>query len=98
MIPFLVLAVGVDNIFILVQTHARMELLKGESEEKKIGRVLGKVGPSMLLTSLSEAACFSIGTNYDISLYVCIPTYTLEIAAIKNKIKKSTSLMCSFEH
>lgn len=60
-IPFLVLAVGVDNIFILVQTHERLERNKTETSEEHIGRALGKVGPSILLTSLSEAACFLIG-------------------------------------
>lgn len=61
MIPFLVLAVGVDNIFILVQTHQRLILRDGESSAECIGRALGKVGPSILLTSSSEAACFLIG-------------------------------------
>ncbi|KAL1139914.1 hypothetical protein AAG570_006891, partial [Ranatra chinensis] len=60
-IPFLVLAVGVDNIFILVQTHQRVVKLTGESNEEHIGRVLGQVGPSMLLTSISESACFFLG-------------------------------------
>ncbi|KAK0066303.1 Niemann-Pick C1 protein [Biomphalaria pfeifferi] len=60
-VPFLVLAVGVDNIFILVQTCQREPLVEGESVEKKIGRVVGKVGPSMLLTSLSESLAFFLG-------------------------------------
>ncbi|KAH9496665.1 NPC intracellular cholesterol transporter 1, partial [Bulinus truncatus] len=60
-VPFLVLAVGVDNIFILVQTCQREPLKDGESVEKKIGRVVGKVGPSMLLTSLSESLAFFLG-------------------------------------
>lgn len=61
MIPFLVLAVGVDNIFILVQTHQRTPRNPGESSAEHIGRVLGKVGPSMLLTSISETFCFLLG-------------------------------------
>jgi predicted RND superfamily exporter protein len=61
-IPFLVLAVGVDNIFILVQTHQREGRRKDESHEQHVGRTLGRVGPSMLLTSVSEAACFLIGS------------------------------------
>jgi Niemann-Pick C1 protein len=63
-IPFLVLAVGVDNIFILVQTHQREGRRKDETHEEHVGRTLGRVGPSMLLTSVSEASCFLIGTNY----------------------------------
>lgn len=60
-IPFLVLAVGVDNIFILVQTHQRDAKRPNESHADHVGRVLGKVGPSMLLTSVSESCCFFLG-------------------------------------
>ena len=60
-IPFLVLAVGVDNIFILVQTHQRVPKRPNESIPEHIGRVVGEVGPSILLTSLSETACFFLG-------------------------------------
>ncbi|CAD7674962.1 unnamed protein product [Nyctereutes procyonoides] len=60
-IPFLVLAVGVDNIFILVQTYQRDERLQGESLEQQLGRVLGEVAPSMFLSSFSEAVAFFLG-------------------------------------
>ncbi|GLG97656.1 hypothetical protein R5R35_004762 [Gryllus longicercus] len=64
-IPFLVLAVGVDNIFILVQTHQREARQHNESHAEHIGRTLGQVGPSMLLTSLSESCCFFLGSLSD---------------------------------
>ncbi|XP_076272104.1 Niemann-Pick type C-1a isoform X2 [Rhynchophorus ferrugineus] len=64
-IPFLVLAVGVDNIFILVQTHQRETKKPGESNAEHIGRTLGQVGPSMLLTSVSESCCFFLGSLSD---------------------------------
>ncbi|XP_012286776.1 Niemann-Pick C1 protein isoform X2 [Orussus abietinus] len=60
-IPFLVLAVGVDNVFILVQTHQREGRRPNESIPEHIGRTLGQVGPSMLLTSVSESCCFFLG-------------------------------------
>ncbi|XP_012258607.2 NPC intracellular cholesterol transporter 1 isoform X2 [Athalia rosae] len=60
-IPFLVLAVGVDNVFILVQTHQREGRRSNESIAEHIGRTLGQVGPSMLLTSVSESCCFFLG-------------------------------------
>lgn len=60
-IPFLVLAVGVDNIFILVQTHQREGRKPEETIPQHIGRTLGEVGPSMLLTSISESCCFFLG-------------------------------------
>ncbi|XP_022654029.1 Niemann-Pick C1 protein-like [Varroa destructor] len=64
-IPFLVLAIGVDNIFILVQTHQRTTRLDGESVEQHMARVLGIVGPSMLLASASECTCFFLGALTD---------------------------------
>ncbi|XP_078285103.1 NPC1-like intracellular cholesterol transporter 1 [Rhinoraja longicauda] len=60
-VPFLVLAVGADNIFILVLQYQRDERRAGESREEQIGRVLGDVGPSMLLCSFSETICFFLG-------------------------------------
>ncbi|XP_057666723.1 NPC intracellular cholesterol transporter 1-like isoform X1 [Diorhabda carinulata] len=64
-IPFLVLAVGVDNIFILVQTHQRDTKQPNETHAQHIGRILGQVGPSMLLTSVSESCCFFLGSLSD---------------------------------
>ncbi|GIY19433.1 NPC intracellular cholesterol transporter 1 [Caerostris extrusa] len=61
-VPFLVLAVGVDNIFILVQAFQREETQPGQNLEQKIGYVVGKVAPSMLLSSISMSSCFFIGT------------------------------------
>lgn len=64
-IPFLVLAVGVDNIFILIQTYQRDKRLPSETLEEQIGRVLGRAGPSMLLTSTSESIAFFLGALTD---------------------------------
>ncbi|KAF5305092.1 hypothetical protein FQA39_LY09354 [Lamprigera yunnana] len=60
-IPFLVLAVGVDNIFIIVQTHQRRERQKDLTIAQEVALTMSKVGPSMTLTSLSEICCFGIG-------------------------------------
>ncbi|XP_022252090.1 Niemann-Pick C1 protein-like isoform X2 [Limulus polyphemus] len=60
-IPFLVLAVGVDNIFILVQAYQRDERLPHETMQEEIGRIVGEVAPSMMLSSLSMSSCFFIG-------------------------------------
>ncbi|XP_036604933.1 NPC1-like intracellular cholesterol transporter 1 [Trichosurus vulpecula] len=60
-VPFLVLAVGADNIFIFVLEYQRLPRLPGEKREAHIGRALGSVAPSMLLCSLSEAICFFFG-------------------------------------
>ncbi|UJR21943.1 hypothetical protein I4U23_025012 [Adineta vaga] len=60
-IPFLVLAVGVDNIFILTQTIQRDRRLPDEDVECQIARIVGRVGPAMLLTSVSESIAFFLG-------------------------------------
>ncbi|CAF1303346.1 unnamed protein product [Rotaria magnacalcarata] len=60
-IPFLVLAVGVDNIFILTQSIQRDRRLMNEDVESQIGRIVGRVGPAMLLTSVSESIAFFLG-------------------------------------
>ncbi|MBN3296956.1 NPCL1 protein, partial [Amia calva] len=60
-VPFLVLAVGADNIFIFVLEFQRDERRPGEKREEHIGRILGNVAPSMLLCSASECVCFFLG-------------------------------------
>ena len=60
-LPFLVLAVGVDNIFILVQRYQRTPREKHETHAEHIGRVTGQVAPSMMLSSVSESTCFFLG-------------------------------------
>ncbi|XP_060099886.1 NPC intracellular cholesterol transporter 1 [Heteronotia binoei] len=73
-IPFLVLAVGVDNIFIIVQTFQRDDRLQGETLDKQIGRILGDVAPSMFLSSFSEAVAFFLGT---LSTMPAVRTFSL---------------------
>ena len=53
-IPFLVLAVGVDNIFILVHTYQRDPRQPSETHAEHVGRVTGEVAPSMLLSSAAS--------------------------------------------
>ncbi|BBN15246.1 Niemann-Pick C1 protein [Marchantia polymorpha subsp. ruderalis] len=59
-IPFLVLAVGVDNMCILVHAVKR-QANKDESVETRVGRALAEVGPSITLASLSEVLAFTVG-------------------------------------
>lgn len=60
-IPFLVLAVGVDNIFIMVHTYQRLDHKRFASTHEAIGEAIGQAGPSILQTATSEFACFAIG-------------------------------------
>jgi Niemann-Pick C1 protein len=73
-IPFLVLAVGVDNIFILVQTYQRDERLQGETLDQQLGRVLGEVAPTMFLSSFSETSAFFLGA---LSVMPAVHTFSL---------------------
>ncbi|PKU80517.1 hypothetical protein MA16_Dca027243 [Dendrobium catenatum] len=59
-IPFLVLAVGVDNMCILV--HAVKRQTTDISLEGKISNALVEVGPSITLASLSEVLAFAVGS------------------------------------
>ncbi|EFA85411.1 hypothetical protein PPL_02414 [Heterostelium album PN500] len=70
-IPFLVLAIGVDNIFILVNTFESLHVSTYNAStrtttrplpEETLARALAKVGPSMALASLSESLAFLLGT------------------------------------
>lgn len=66
-IPFLVLAVGVDNIFIIVHTFERVtidQLHAGDalaSAEERVALTMARVGPSILLSSVSETIAFALG-------------------------------------
>ncbi|XP_051139854.1 uncharacterized protein LOC127257464 [Andrographis paniculata] len=59
-IPFLVLAVGVDNMCILV--HAVKRQLVELPIEGRISNALVEVGPSITLASLSEVLAFAVGS------------------------------------
>ncbi|GAB2289299.1 NPC intracellular cholesterol transporter 1 [Dionaea muscipula] len=59
-IPFLVLAVGVDNMCILV--HAVKRQAQELPLEARISSALFEVGPSITQASLSEVLAFAVGT------------------------------------
>ncbi|KAI3459954.1 hypothetical protein Pfo_016617 [Paulownia fortunei] len=59
-IPFLVLAVGVDNMCILVHAVKRQQLEL--PIEGRISNALVEVGPSITLASLSEVLAFAVGS------------------------------------
>ncbi|XP_057440804.1 uncharacterized protein LOC130732832 [Lotus japonicus] len=59
-IPFLVLAVGVDNMCIIVDAVKRQS--SDLPIEEQISNAMGEVGPSITLASLSEVLAFAVGS------------------------------------
>ena len=61
-IPFLVLAVGVDNIFLIVHEFERIDSEHPDMDlEDQIGRAMGRMGPSILLSATCETVAFGLG-------------------------------------
>ncbi len=61
-IPFIVLAVGVDNIFLIVHEFERVNISHpDEMVEFRIAKALGRMGPSILLSAITETIAFSLG-------------------------------------
>ncbi|PVI02825.1 niemann-pick C1 protein precursor [Periconia macrospinosa] len=61
-IPFLVLAVGVDNIFLIVHEFERVNISHPEgSIPERASRALGRMGPSILLSATTETTAFALG-------------------------------------
>lgn len=61
-IPFLVLAIGVDNIFLIVHEFERINYSHpDETVEIRVGKAMGRMGPSILLSAASETIAFALG-------------------------------------
>ena len=61
-IPFLVLAVGVDNIFLIVHEFERINVSHPDEEvHTRIAKALGRMGPSILLSATTETVTFALG-------------------------------------
>lgn len=61
-IPFIVLAVGVDNIFLIVHEFERVNISHPDDMvEERIAKALGRMGPSILLSASTETIAFALG-------------------------------------
>ena len=61
-IPFLVLAIGVDNIFLIVHEFERVNAsFPDEPIDFRMSKALGRIGPSILFSALTETIAFVLG-------------------------------------
>ncbi|KAH9907430.1 patched sphingolipid transporter [Xylariomycetidae sp. FL2044] len=61
-IPFIVLAVGVDNIFLIVHEFDRVNQSHPDAMvEERIAKALGRMGPSILFSAITETVSFALG-------------------------------------
>jgi len=61
-IPFIVLAVGVDNIFLIVHEFERVNIsFPDEVVEVRVSKALGRMGPSILFSAITETISFALG-------------------------------------
>ncbi|QDS71947.1 hypothetical protein FKW77_000886 [Venturia effusa] len=61
-IPFLVLAVGVDNIFLIVHEFERVNNSHPDTPiAQRMSKALGRMGPSILLSAMTETVAFAMG-------------------------------------
>ncbi|KAI0396560.1 patched family-domain-containing protein [Xylariaceae sp. FL0594] len=61
-IPFIVLAVGVDNIFLIVHEFDRVNQAYPDTMvEERIAKALGRIGPSILFSAITETVSFALG-------------------------------------
>ncbi|KAJ9652473.1 niemann-Pick type C- protein 1, partial [Neophaeococcomyces mojaviensis] len=65
-IPFLVLAVGVDNIFLIVHEFERVNVSHPDEEiDDRMAKALGRMGPSIFLSASTETIAFAMGAFVD---------------------------------
>lgn len=68
-VPFLILAIGVDNMFILTNEFDRLMMLRAgasnNNDDMMLGQVLGEtmtnVGPSIVVAAVAETLAFLVG-------------------------------------
>lgn len=64
-VPFLILAIGVDNMFLI--SRAEREIPESITNvEERIGFAMKEIGPSIFTAAFCEAIAFFIGTATDV--------------------------------
>lgn len=92
-IPFLILAVGVDNLFILVHANGRVSNFeKGKSSREIIAETLSEAGPSILLSAISQGCCFGIGALTEMPAVQTFALYAM-VAVFFNLLLQITAFI-----
>lgn len=83
-LPFLALAVGVDNIFLLVHEYRLFSIFNPVDTPVPsiVGEVLGSVGPGMLVSCVAQIIAFSIGAISNIPAVKCFSLFAAVTIAI----------------
>ena len=58
-VPFLIIAIGVDDVFIFLHSWSRTD--KSLTTKERVGEMLADAGPSITITSLTNLLSFGIG-------------------------------------
>jgi Niemann-Pick C1 protein len=94
-IPFLILAVGVDNIFLICNEFANIERLTVTSTlqlNEKIAKTMANIGPSILLSSSCQFVCFILGSFVGMPAVKNFSLY-ISIAIIFNTLLQITAFI-----
>jgi Niemann-Pick C1 protein len=63
-LPFLLLGIGIDDMFVIVQSHASLSPADAAlGIRERIGRTLQHAGVAITVTSLTDLAAFGVGAS-----------------------------------
>mmetsp|Transcript_62968 Transcript_62968/g.73288 ORF Transcript_62968/g.73288 Transcript_62968/m.73288 type:complete len:917 (+) Transcript_62968:72-2822(+) len=91
-VPFLILAIGVDNMFIISDTYKRMS---GATIESKMSHALYDAGPSITAAAFCEFLAFTVGATTDIPALQGF-CFNAGVAVIFNYIYQITAFVALF--
>lgn len=97
-IPFLILAVGVDNIFLICNEFSNVEKLTITSRlnlNEKLAKTMANIGPSILLSSSCQFLCFILGSFVGMPAVKNFSLY-ISVAIIFNTALQITAFISIF--